>query len=66
MAKDDEVGAGRVLFGLLAISFLIYTIYDIFGGYLFIGFAALGVIGLSNVLWSMRSAGNRAESLFKG
>jgi hypothetical protein len=62
MEKDNDVGVAGILFGLFAISFIMYTLYDIFGGHLFIGFAVLGVIGLSSYLWGMRSSGKHTET----
>jgi cobalamin synthase len=62
MEKDNDVGVGGVFFGLFVISFLMYILYDIFGGHLFIGFAVLGVIGLSSYLWSIRSYGKHIKN----
>ena len=58
MVKDDDVGPGTIFFGLSAVSFVMYTIYDILGGYRYIVLALLIIIGLIRLLMDMQSGKN--------
>ena len=63
MEKNDEIGVGGWLFSLFAVLFLIYNLYTVFGGHIFIGFVVLGVIGLGSFLWALDSNGTAKEGI---